>query len=428
MANAIINNASFLNSSGSPNKSNPFTVYSDESLNVGDIVSYNPNIKASSSDLVDSSSGWNYEGYVGNIIFCLVGGNLVTLRLSTSSSLPSHTFSIYNIYAGTGVASSVKEHSGFEIVIAIDDTHLAAFSRAMYAGSEVTYTQPRISILSLNQSTGEVSLIESYLLSSDQNSIYSYYTKMVVVDGDIVMMGGPYGTTVFSTVYLSSNYTISGVYHSTFTDDEIISAQFMVPDSAHRYLFLFHSANTNSYQRLLIPTSNSKITVQSKTFTQNYEIDDAYMMDGKIILQSHPATSYTHKIYSLDPSSLSITMIHDMANRRILMDTHSRFSRLIDGCFYFVTTSNGGDQTWVTLIDIETNQMIFTMTAHNYIPSPIEPSMLQNRYYIRGYSSDKRIYVYDARRVIKYTINTGIPGAVVTSVIGNGAYEVQSLS
>ena len=426
MANAIINNGSFLNSGSSATKSNPFVSYSDESLNIGDIVSYSPNVKASSSDLSNASNGWNYEGCVGNIIFCLVGGNLVTLRLSTSSSLSSHTFSIYNIYAGTGVSSSVKEHSSFDIVIAIDDTHLAAFSRAMYAGSEVTYAQPRISILSLNQSTGEVSLIESYLLSSDQNSIYSYYTKMVIVDGDIVMIGGPYGTNVFSTVYLSSNYTISGVYHSTFTSG-IISAQHIVPDSAHRYLFLFSSANTNSYQRLLIPTSNSKITVESKTFTQNYEIDDAYMLDGKIILQSHPATSYTHKIYSLDPSSLSITMIHNMTNN-ILMNTRSRFSRLIDGCFYFVTTSDSGDNTWVTLIDIETNQMIFTMTEHDYIPSPIEPLMLQNRYYIRGYSSDKRIYVYDARRVIKYTINTGIPGAVVTSVIGNGAYEVQSLS
>lgn len=424
MANAIINNGSFLNSSGSPNKSNPFTVYSSESLNVGDIVSYNPYIRASSSNLSDSSNGWNYEGYVGNIIFCIGIGNLITLRLSTSSSLSSHTFSIYNIYAGTGVSSSVKEHSSFDIVIAIDDTHLAAFSRAMYAGSEVTYTQPRISILSLNQSTGEVSLIESYLLSSESNSIYSYYTKMVIVDGDIVMIGGPYGTTVLSTVYLSSNYTISGVYHSTFTSG-IITAHHMVPDSAHRYLFLFSSANTNSYQRLLIPTSNSKITVESKTFTQNYEIDDAYMLDGKIILQSYP--SYTHKIYSLDPSSLSIVMIHNMANND-LMNTRSKFSRLIDEHFYFVTTSDSGDNTWVTLIDIETNQMIFPMTEQDYIPSPIEPSMMQNRYYIRGYSSDKRIYVYDARRVIKYTINTGIPGAVVTSVIGNGAYEVQSLS
>ena len=423
MANAIINNGSFLNSSGSPNKSNPFTVYSDESLNVGDIVSYNPYIRASSTNLDDYANNWKYAGYAGNIIFCIVGGNLFTLRMSTSSSLSTSIFNVSSIYE-SGVASSVKEHSGFEIVIAIDDTHLAAFSTAYYAGSEIRITQPRISILSLNQSTGEVSLIESHLLSSESNSIYSYYAKMVIVDGDIVMIGGPYGTDVFSTVYLSSNYTISGVYHSTFTSG-IISAHHMVPDSAHRYLFLFSSANTNNYQRLLIPTSNSKITVESKTFTQNYEIDDAYMLDGKIILQSYP--SYTHKIYSLDPSSLSIAMIHDMANNN-LMNTRSIFSRLIDGCFYFVTTSDSGDNTWVTLIDIETNQMIFPMTDQNYIPSPIEPSMLQNRYYIRGYSSDKRIYVYDARRVIKYTINTGIPGAVVTSVIGNGAYEVQSLS
>lgn len=434
MGNAIINNASFYNA-GIAKDFKPFTVYSDDDLVIGDLVSRD---HLSYSYTISTQNAFNF--ILGNSVLVGISSSRTeTIFTSWTDAVSTHFNNIYSISI-LGTDAAYKNKASIKLSCKLDESHFVTYS--CYRDGE-DYVAGYITIFEVNRSNGQVTLKSQYK-AYDVSSI-DPYNGMAPFNGGFVIqeyrnhvINGTLQTEYYiNTFYVNNDYditygkkyTIDGDYIGDDTNIVIIN-----PPGTNRIYNMgkrWPTMNISGFKRLTIPSSTSGNVIDDRlSYGDNIDLHDAFFYNNRLYISGALDSDNDEAIISIVPVNLTTGSL--IKSDRIVIQ-NSVFniqspiwtvpSRLIDDAFLFLyTRASGTAVLFASLLDSADNMFLGDFVrSPAYGSSPHFEEFFKDRYSI--WKDGTSVRITDMRHVTKYDISHGLAGKI-SAVLGSGKYEM----
>ena len=421
MANAIINNGSFI-SNRINDTLHSITVYSDENLNIGDYVQYH----------ATKSANQYLNGYDGNEYFAC--------RNSIIDSNTSVSVTDANVYTVIENPLSVIHHRylisdllNFESVgmysaFKYDETHIVISGGYFASGAT---TGCKICIFEVT-ATGELNQVSAFSID-DQNG------QFFVIGRNIIKIGftGKYweSGTFINQYVLDESFNCIGRYSYTFDmtrerASEIIACGSPVSNT----LYMFNIPDSNGgmlYAQVNIPENTGNVTVEYKT-VDNFKVNKAYVSDGMVYASGtgvSDSDSTSFYCIQINPSNGNITKTSKVPRQYYVSTINA--SQVFDEMIYAVVNDVSGRRitSLFSLIDLANNVIgpnsPLNYGSYDYNPELFINGIILHRYLIIRYHDSRTdvIYAIDLRKVKKVDLSNPLIGQIV-KCNDDGSYQM----